>query len=85
MTELPESGSQAPPKWVLIVAVLLLAIAAWPLLRTYTSAAGRECLALYRSARTAADTARVDSTVTPGNRALSEPHSCGFTRIAARW
>lgn len=73
-------------RWVLLVglpAVVLLV--ARLMLQSYTSAAARECHALYRAARTAADTARVDSTITPGSRSQDEPHSCGFLRTSARW
>jgi hypothetical protein len=77
--------NQAPPKLVLLIAVLVLGLAAWFLLRTYTNGATRECEALYRGARTAADTARVDTTVTPGSRRQTDPRSCGFLRTSARW
>lgn len=85
MIEPAPSRMSAPPARVLLAAVLVLAIAAWLILRTYTSAAARECSALYRSARTAADTARVDTTVTRGSRAQQEPGTCGGMRSSARW
>jgi hypothetical protein len=62
--------------------VALVALATWFILHSYISPASRECLALYRAARTAADTARVDGT-TPHQRA--EAKSCGFIRSKARW
>ena len=85
MTELSPSVPHAPPTRVLLVAALMLGLAAWFMLRAYTSAAARECQTLYRSARTAADTARVDTTVTPGSLAQQDPRSCGFIRTSARW
>lgn len=85
MTEPQPSTSQAPPKPVLLLALLVVGMAAWFLLRSFTSPAARECRALYRSARTAVDTALVDSTVTPGASAQAEPHACGFMRISNRW
>lgn len=85
MTEPQPSVSQVPPKPVLLLAVLVVGMAAWFLLRSFTSPAARECRELYRSARTSADTARVDSTVTPGSSAQSEPHTCGFMRIGNGW
>lgn len=85
MTEPSYSDSHAPPKWVLLVVALVFGLAAWLMLRTYTSAGARECLVLYHSARTALDTARVDTTVTPGSHAQHDPRSCGFMRISARW
>jgi len=77
--------SSTPPKRVLLVAVFMVGVAAWLLAGSFTSAGARECGALYHAARTAADTARVDSTVTPGSSAQSEPHTCGFMRIGNRW
>ena len=74
-----------PPRAVLLVAALILAAAAWYLLRSFTGDAARECRALYRAARSAADTVRVDSTVTPGSAELSDPRTCGFIRTSARW
>lgn len=85
MTEQPPSTSHAPPKPVLLLALLVVGMAAWFLLRSFTSPAARECRALYRSARTSADTARVDATVTPGSSVQSEPTTCGSMRIGNRW
>jgi hypothetical protein len=76
---------RAPPRIVLLVAALIVAAATWYLLRSYTGDAARECRALYRAARSATDTVRVDSTVTPGSAARSDPRTCGFIRTSARW
>ncbi|MGH7560413.1 MAG: hypothetical protein ACRENB_05265 [Gemmatimonadales bacterium] len=70
-------------RW-LLVALLGLATV-WLLLRSYVPAASRECLAMYRSARTAGDTVRIDSTVPDAGRSQADPHSCGFMRHSARW
>ena len=70
-----------PLRWM-IVAVPALGFALWLMLQAYTSPAARACAAGYRAARTATDTARVDSLV-PGGGA--DPHSCGFIRTSARW
>jgi hypothetical protein len=77
--------SQAPSKPVLLLGLLIIGLAAWFLLRSFTSPAARECRTLYRSARTSADTALVDSTVTAGASAQSEPRTCGFMRVSNRW
>lgn len=59
--------------------------ALWYFSRLYTSDAARECLALYHQATTAADSARVDTTVVPASRKLSEPRTCVSFRGGARW
>ena len=76
---------RTPPRAVLLIAALIFAAAAWYLLRSYTGNAARECRALYRASRSAADTARVDSTVTAAGAGRSDPHTCGFIRTSARW
>jgi hypothetical protein len=75
-----------PRRWALFLAASLLAlVGAWLLLRSYTSDAARECLALYRSAANAADTARIDTLVPRGSRSEADPRTCGFIRTSARW
>jgi hypothetical protein len=69
--------------FLLVASSLALAIAGWLMLRTYTTAASRECVALYHAARTAADSAAVDRIVPHPDR--PEATSCGFTRSSARW
>ena len=65
-----------------IAAVALLAV--WFMTQVYTTAAARECLAGYRAARSAADTARVDAMIPPSGRSAGpEAHSCRFIRV--RW
>jgi hypothetical protein len=76
---------RTPPRAVLLVAALIIAAAAWYLLRSFIGDTARECNALYRAARSAADTVRVDSTVTPGSAGRSDPRTCGSIRTSARW
>ena len=70
---------------LILAASLGLAIAAWFLFRSYTSDAARECIALYNTAQSAADTSRIDSLIPQGSRAESDPRTCGFLRQSARW
>jgi len=70
---------------VLLAAAIVCALAAWFLLQAYTNVGAQECRDLYAAARTAADTARIDTTVTAGSRRQSEPRTCGFMRKTARW
>ena len=76
---------RTPPRAVLLVAALIIAAATWYLLRSFIGDTARECHALYRAARSAADTVRVDSTVTPGSAGRSDPRTCGSIRNSARW
>ena len=78
-------GYHTPPRAVLLIAALIVAAAAWYLMRSFIGDTARECRALYRAARSAADTVRVDSTVTPGSAGRSDPRTCGFIRTSARW
>jgi hypothetical protein len=77
--------NRRPPPLVLVLAVLAAIAATWWLLRTNTSAAARECLQLYAEASTAADSLVVDTTVTAGVLATSDPRSCGSMRTSSRW
>lgn len=77
--------SRTPPMRVLVPGAIVLALAAWFLLHAYTNAGTRECRALYASARSAADTAGVDTLITAGSRRQNEPRTCGFMRKTARW
>lgn len=79
------AAGQAPPRWVVLVAAGLVLLTGWLMLRMYTSAGVRECHSLYRAAHSAADTARVDTVVTPTSRREQEPRTCGFRRFSARW
>lgn len=65
---------------------LLVALTIWFTTHAFVSPASRECLALYRLARTAADTTRIDTTL-PLHRDAANPEakSCGFIRSKARW
>jgi hypothetical protein len=66
-------------------AAVVFALAAWWLLHSYTSAGTHECEQRYHSARSAADTARIDTLVTTGSREQNEPRTCGFMRRTAQW
>ena len=78
--------AQAPSLGLNIaIGVAVAVLAGWFFLRTNTSDAGRECRDLFHAARTAADTARIDTTFAPSSRLTSDPKSCGFMRINARW
>jgi len=85
MSESTREPHRTPPKRILVSAVIIVAIAAWWLLHSYTSGGTQECEKRYHAARSAADTARIDSVVTPGSRAQREPRTCGFMRRTARW
>jgi hypothetical protein len=85
MAESTPEPVRMPPRRILAAAAMAVVLAAWWLLHTYTSAGTRECEALYKSARSAADTARIDTVVTAGSRAQNEPRTCGFLRKSARW
>lgn len=85
---MPESSQvtpRRPPMAVLVTAAIVCALGVWFLLQSYTNVGVRECRELYAAARTAADTASIDTTVTPGSRRQSEPRTCGFLRKTARW
>jgi hypothetical protein len=82
-----DSGATPAPSLRLniVIGVVLAALVGWFFLRTNTSEAGRECRALFHAARTAADTARIDTTFAPSSRLTSDPRSCGFMRGNAIW
>lgn len=83
MTNSAASGP-APKRIFLLALVVAIAVTGWLLLRVNTSAAARECLAAYRAARTAADSAAVDSLV-PVPNGGSSPERCLVIRTSARW
>lgn len=73
-------------RWGLIALPVLLALAGWLLLQSFTGGAATECYALYRAAVTADDSARVDNTVPKATGISStDRHTCGFMRSSARW
>lgn len=83
MTALRDSTPADRPRLLLVLALLVLVAAGgWIMLRMYTSGGARGCVTAYREARTAADTARVDSMVPDSSDA--EPRSCGSMRTTAR-
>lgn len=86
MSPAPDSDAR-PGRRAIVVAALggLAILVAWMMLELYQSPASRDCLRLYRAARTAADSALVDATFPDSARAGPEAHSCRFIRSTARW
>jgi hypothetical protein len=80
-----DSRGRPVPWLALTFAGMLVLAAGWIFLRRYTSPGARECVELYHEARTAADTARVDTTMVPGSAGTADPRSCGSMRYASRW
>jgi len=70
---------------LVLAASLAIAFAGWLVLRSYTSDAARECISLYNSAQTTADTSRIDSLIPKGSHTEADPRTCGFLRRSARW
>lgn len=81
------AGSLARPRTqigLVVAGIALLAI--WAFSQVFVPPASRTCMHLYRTARTAADTAQVDHTV-PDRPEVRTPEarSCGSIRQMARW
>lgn len=85
MSGSPPPDGTPPPRTVLVLALVAAGLLVWYLVRAYTSPAVRECESLYAVARTAIDTAMVDSTVASAARTEKDPRTCGFVRSSARW
>ena len=68
-----------------LLALGALLVGLWAFSQAYVSRDSRTCLALYRAATTAADTARVEGTVPLTSPTSHEAHTCGFIRQSARW
>ena len=81
----PTTGARPVPRIAIVVALVVMLAMAWLLMGRYTSAGARQCQDLYNRARSAADTAKVDSTITPASLKETDPRSCGFMRSSARW
>ena len=82
----PAALGRRPVPWLALVVVVVVGLTAtWILLRRYTSPGARECVALYYEARTAADTARIDTTVVAASLKETDPRSCGSMRVSSRW
>ena len=87
MTQPLESAVPAARRPIVVAGVaILVAVGAWFIAHAFIPPASRECLMMYRAARTAADSARIDGTV-PRSSGVHNPEakSCGFIRTAARW
>ena len=64
----------------------LVLLGIWAISHLYVSPDSRTCLALYRAARTPADTAQVDATIpTTAYPRTPEARTCGSIRGSARW
>ncbi len=57
----------------------------WLYTHMYVNPASAECVALYRAAKTAADTLMVDHSFPPSATRNAQPRTCGFVRTTARW
>lgn len=77
------SASATPPSRILFATLALGLLAGWVMLRAYTNPTSTDCLERYHAARTAADTAKVDSLV-PETR-TGNSQSCGFLRVSTWW
>lgn len=85
MTSGPVLDQPAPPRRVWLLAIPVLGLGLWVLLRMYSSFGSDQCADGYAAATTAADSARVDSLVPSDGRGGKEEFSCGFRRSSARW
>jgi hypothetical protein len=83
MNALALRAPQSLRPYLLALGLLLLGL--WAFSQAYVSRDSRTCLALYRAATTAADTARVDGTLPVPGSSTREAHTCGFIRETARW
>jgi hypothetical protein len=85
MGSVPHIDQPAPPRWVWVAALPFLAVAVGLGLRMYSSFGSDQCTEGYAAAKTAADTARVDSLVPEDEHGVKEKVSCGFRRTSVRW
>ena len=87
MPEPSERDPEAPPRalrWAVVVVIVL--VGGRMATHAYISDAARGCGRLYRAAHTAADSARVDTTVPSARDGEgTETHTCGHLRSTARW
>ncbi len=75
-----------PRRLAMLPLAVLALLAVWAMLQLYVPRSSRACGALYREARTAADTARVDATVPESEGpSTTEPRSCRSIRSSGRW
>ncbi len=86
MTVTPAPDDPRPLRRALLVVPLVLLFAGWLMLQSFIPYASRECMAHYRAARTAQDSARVDHEVPRlASDDSHEAFSCGAIRAHARW
>lgn len=77
------SAGARPPRRILLATLSLALLAGWVMLRAYANPASTGCLERYHEARTAADTAQVDSLI-PKIR-TGDRQTCGFMRTSPQW
>jgi len=71
---------------ILVLWLPLVLLSLWAISHLYIAPDSRACVALYRTARTAADTAQVDATIPATSQPRTpEARSCGSIRSSARW
>ena len=77
-----QEGGTAPPRWLIVALIpVVLAVGGWLMLHTNTSYGARGCRTLYRAAKTAADSAVIDTTVVLKNgKKGPNDRSCLFIR-----
>jgi hypothetical protein len=86
-TSVSGSNRNPAPVWIVgpVVAVAVALTLTW-MRHANTSYAAAECSRLYHEARSASDTARVDSTrVSRDGKVTAQSSSCGGIRTNARW
>ncbi len=84
----PNAPSPPRPTRATVAGALatMVVLAAWFMLYGHNNPAARECLALYRAAHTAADSAQVDTTEPPqSHEANRERRSCQSITSFGRW
>jgi hypothetical protein len=86
MTATPDLTKATSPRRALLVLPLALLFASWLMFQSYTPYASRACYARYQAAKTAADSAAVDSLkLHLASDQSHEGFSCGAIRAHARW
>lgn len=85
MTQPVEPEPRPAPRLLYLGVGLGVACIAWFMLHLYVNPATSECIALYHSARTAADSAVIDQTIPPSGQKNSEPRTCRFLQRSGQW
>lgn len=86
MVSFPATFFSRPRVQLGLAVMSLTVLALWAFSQSFVSPASRACLELYRHAKTATDSLKVDGTIpeSPGDRSR-EVRSCGSIRQSARW